>query len=71
MLFKTDDNEKTVIFPLAAIEQGIIEYAIPQASCLQSELTVYIHTSRGRVQGSYSKPIQNIITDVNQIGVIR
>jgi hypothetical protein len=55
MLFKTDDN-KTIIFPLAAIEQGFIEYAIPKASCLQSELTVYFHTSRGRVQGSYSKP---------------
>ncbi|MGB6528501.1 MAG: hypothetical protein WBF33_10375 [Candidatus Nitrosopolaris sp.] len=71
MLFKTDDNEKTIIFPLAAIELGFIEYSIPQASCLQSELTVYIHTSRGRVQGNYSKSIQNIITDAKQIGVIR
>jgi hypothetical protein len=39
MLFKTDDHKKTVIFPLAAIEQGFIEHTIPQASCLQSELT--------------------------------
>jgi hypothetical protein len=71
MLFKTDDNKKTIIFPLEGIEQGFIEYPLAQASCLHSELTVNIHTSRGQVQGNDTRSIQNIIADAKQIGVVR
>jgi len=69
MLFRKDDSKRTITFPLAKIDQGFVESTHDSEDYLQSELTVHINTRTGKVEGNYSKSIENIIADVKQIGV--